>query len=132
MATANDEAPACDADKQDRRWPHASREPSAEAMYQWLALRRVHEVGATKLASRFLSRERPVADYLAETLDALIRTEHLALDRPDPIGAQQVRVTHAGQVKYTKLNSNAARHHSGGRSAQLCRAWPSNDSNTIW
>ncbi|MPZ67783.1 MAG: putative ATP-grasp-modified RiPP [Pseudonocardiaceae bacterium] len=75
---------------------------------EWMALRRVHEGGVTALRSRFLHRERPVADYLAEALDALIRTEHLALGRPDPIGALQVRATYAGQIKYTTLNRRTA------------------------
>ncbi len=113
MATTNDEATTYDADKKGMRRAHASWPPGDDAMYEWLALRRVHEGGATKLASHFLSRERPVADYLVKTLDVLVRTEHLALGRPDPSGAQHVRVTHSGHVKYTELNRQAMRSSSG-------------------
>ncbi len=57
----------------------------------------------------------PVADYLADTLDQLIHTELLALARPDPAGAQQVCITHAGQIRYAELNSKGVREaHRGG------------------
>ncbi|MGH3904310.1 MAG: hypothetical protein ACRDTE_08985 [Pseudonocardiaceae bacterium] len=73
---------------------------------EWLALLRVHEGGVTKLDGNYLNHGRPVADYLAATLDQLIRAELLALARPDPAGAQQVCVTHSGQIRYAELNSN--------------------------
>ncbi len=83
---------------------------------EWLALLRVHEGGVTKLDGHYLNHGRPVAGYVADALDELIRTELLALARPDPAGVQQVCVTHAGQIRYAELNSNGVREaRRGGR-----------------
>ncbi|MGH3796492.1 MAG: hypothetical protein ACRDSP_16565 [Pseudonocardiaceae bacterium] len=82
-------------------------------MNEWLALLRVHEGGMSRLEGRFYNHGRPVADYLTDGLDALIRTEHLALGRPTPIGQQQVCVTKTGQARYAELNSNGVRRHGG-------------------
>ena len=71
---------------------------------EWLALHRAHEGGVTKLAGSYLNCGRPVAGYLADALDRLIRAEFLTLGRPSPIGQQQVRVTHTGQIRYTALD----------------------------
>ncbi|MGH3796700.1 MAG: hypothetical protein ACRDSP_17635 [Pseudonocardiaceae bacterium] len=85
-------------------------------MNEWLALLRVHEGGVTKLDGHYLNHGRPVAGYVADALDELIRTELLALARPDPAGVQQVCVTHAGQIRYAELNSNGVREaRRGGR-----------------
>lgn len=81
---------------------------------EWLALLRVRKGGVTRLDGHYLNRGRAVAGYVADALDELIRTELLALARPDPIGAQQVCVTRAGQIRYAELNSNGVREaHSG-------------------
>ncbi|MGH3911703.1 MAG: hypothetical protein ACRDRM_12840 [Pseudonocardiaceae bacterium] len=82
-------------------------------MNEWLALLRVHEGGVTTLEGCFYNHGRSVADYLAATLDELIRTEYLALGRPTPSGQQQVCVTKAGQARYAELNSNGMRRHGG-------------------
>lgn len=82
-------------------------------MNEWLALMRVHEGGVTKLDGYFFNRGQPVVNYLAAAVEELIGAELLALGRPDPIGAQQVCVTHNGQVRYAQLSSNGgqkARH----------------------
>ena len=82
---------------------------------EWLALMRAHEGGVTNVNGHYLNHGRPVAGYLADAFGELIRAELLALARPDPIGAQQVCVTHAGQIRYAELNSNGvqkARHVS--------------------
>ncbi|MCA1601288.1 MAG: hypothetical protein LC776_06475 [Acidobacteria bacterium] len=85
-------------------------------MNEWLALLRVHEGGVTKLNGHYLNHGRAVAGYVADALDELIRTEFLALARPDPVGAQQVCVTRAGQIRYVELNSNGVREgRRGGR-----------------
>ncbi|MGH3908204.1 MAG: hypothetical protein ACRDTE_29085, partial [Pseudonocardiaceae bacterium] len=76
---------------------------------EWLALLRVHEGGMTKLDGNYLNHGQPVAHYLADALDQLIHTELLALARPDPAGAQQVCITHAGQIRYAELNSKGVR-----------------------
>lgn len=81
---------------------------------EWLALLRVHEGGVTRLDGHYLNHGRPVAGYLAEAIEELIRAELLALARPDPVGVQRVCVTRAGQVRYAELNSNGVREaHSG-------------------
>lgn len=83
---------------------------------EWLALLRVHEGGVTALEGRLFNHGQPVADYLAAAFDELLRSEHLALGRPDPSGRQQVCVTRAGQVRYTELNRNGVREAGhGGR-----------------
>ncbi|MFN2495136.1 MAG: hypothetical protein ABR608_04410 [Pseudonocardiaceae bacterium] len=74
-------------------------------MIEWLALRRVHEGGVTKLGGGYLHYGQPLADYLGAALDELLRTEHLALGRPTPSRQQQVCVTHAGQVRYAELRA---------------------------
>lgn len=81
---------------------------------EWLALLRVHEGGVTKLNGTYLNHGQQVAAYLADALDELIRAELLALARPDPIGAQQVCVTHTGQARYTELNNNGVRKSRHG------------------
>jgi hypothetical protein len=73
---------------------------------EWLVLLRVHEGGVTWMDGHYLNHGRPVAGYLAEAIEELIRAELLVLARPDPIGVQRVCVTHAGQVRYAELNSN--------------------------
>ncbi|MGH3902988.1 MAG: hypothetical protein ACRDTE_02125 [Pseudonocardiaceae bacterium] len=83
---------------------------------EWLALLRVHEGGVTKLDGNYLNQGRPVAGYLAEAIDELIRSERLALGRATPSGQQQVCVTYAGQVRYAELNTNGVREaRRGGR-----------------
>jgi hypothetical protein len=70
---------------------------------EWLALLRAHEGGVTKLNDGYLNHGRPVGGYLVDVLDGLIRTGHLVLATPSPIGQRQVRVTHNGQTRYTEL-----------------------------
>lgn len=70
---------------------------------EWLALLRTHEGGVTKLNDCYLNYGRPVASYLADVLDKLVRTERLVVGQPSPNGQRQVRVTHAGQVRYAEL-----------------------------
>ena len=84
---------------------------------EWLALLRVHEGGLTTLDGRFLNHGQPVAGYLADAIEELIRTGHLALGRPDPIGIQQVSVTHSGQVRFAELaiSSGVGEASHGGR-----------------
>lgn len=79
---------------------------SVNPVNEWLALMRVHEGGVATLGGRFVHCGQPVAEYLAGALAELLRTEHLALGRPDPTGRQQVCVTHAGQARYAELNGN--------------------------
>jgi hypothetical protein len=69
---------------------------------EWLVLRRVHEGSVTKLDGHYFRRGQLV-DYLADTLDELVGRGLLALGQPDPIGQQQVCVTHAGQHRYAEL-----------------------------
>lgn len=82
---------------------------------EWLALHRVHEGGLTKLNHTYLNHGRPVAGYLADALDGLIHTEHLALGQPSPSGQRQVRVTHTGQARYAHLGTtqNSSQHGHG-------------------
>lgn len=87
---------------------------AVSAVNEWLALRRVHEGGVTRLGDRFFNEGRPVADYLAAAFDELIRCELLALGRATPSGQQQVCVTHAGQARYAELNSIGVREAGGG------------------
>ena len=82
---------------------------------EWLALMRVHEGGITTLHGHFFRHGQPVAEYLADALVELLRTEHLALGRPDLNGQQQVCVTRAGQARYAELNANGVREARHGR-----------------
>ena len=59
------------------------------AVNEWLALKRVHEGGITIRDGVFVNRAQLVAEYLAVALAELIRTEHLALGRPDPTGGSR-------------------------------------------
>ena len=77
---------------------------AVSAVSEWLALRRVHEGGVTRLGDRFFNHGRPVADYLATAFDDLIGCELLALGRATQNGQQPVCVTHSGQVRYAELN----------------------------
>ncbi len=85
------------------------------AVTEWLVLLRVHEGGVTALGGASSTTGQPVADHLAATLDALIRTTHLALGRATPGGYQHVCVTHAGQVRYAELTSTGVREAGHGR-----------------
>ncbi|MGH3798473.1 MAG: hypothetical protein ACRDSP_26820 [Pseudonocardiaceae bacterium] len=53
----------------------------------------------------YLNHGQPVAGYLADALDELLRTEHLALGRTSPSGHQQVCVTQAGQSRYADASA---------------------------
>lgn len=87
---------------------------TAEAV-EWLALHRAHEGGVTRFNDGYLNHGRPVADYLADALDELVRTEHLALGPPGPAGQQQVCFTHAGQARYAELGmAPRSTHHGAG------------------
>ncbi|MCA1705659.1 MAG: hypothetical protein LC808_21330 [Actinobacteria bacterium] len=66
---------------------------------EWLALRRVHEGGLTKLSGHYLNCGRPVGGFLAEMIDELVSAGFLALGRSSPTGRQQVCVTHPGQAR---------------------------------
>ncbi len=70
---------------------------------EWLALHRVHEGGLTSCNGGYLNHGRPVAGYLADALDVLVRTGHLALGPSSPTGQHQVCVTHTGQARYGEL-----------------------------
>ncbi len=80
---------------------------------EWLALLRAHEGGLTKLNNGYLNHGRPVAGYLADALETLIRTEQLALGAPSPSGQRQVRVTHAGQARFAQLCNTQRSSHNG-------------------
>lgn len=82
---------------------------------EWLALHRAHEGGVTKLNNGFLNHGRPVAGYLADAIDGLIRSEHLVLGQPSPSGQRQIRVTHTGQTRYAQLcTTQRSSHHGHG------------------
>ncbi len=85
---------------------------------EWLALHRVREGGATRLASHYFTEGRPVTDCVANALDGLISAGFLALDQPNPTGQQQVCLTCTGQTRYVALcwGANPARAEvaSGG------------------
>lgn len=70
---------------------------------EWLALHRAHEGGLTTLNGDYLNHGRPVVEYVAATLDALIRADHLVLGPPSPSGQRRVCVTHTGQARYAEL-----------------------------
>lgn len=69
--------------------------------------------GVTKLASGYLNYGRPVADYRADAFDGLIKTGLLALGQSDPIGQQQVCVTHIGQVRYAAIRNGQRNRQNG-------------------
>ena len=85
---------------------------------EWLVLHRVQEGGAMKLNGEYLDFGRPVANFLASTFDDLISRGLLALGRVNPLGWQQVCVTHSGQVRYAELHTIHART---GMVADACR-----------
>lgn len=84
---------------------------------EWLALHRAHEGGLTRLDHGYLNYGRPVAGYLADVLDRLVRTECLVLGQPSPSGQRQIRVTNAGQARYAVL-SRAQRPCDNGNGAR--------------
>lgn len=69
---------------------------------EWIALRRVHEGRIIKHDGHYF-RSGKLVGYLADALDELIDRGLLALGRPDPLGRQQVCVTHTGQRRYVVL-----------------------------
>lgn len=80
---------------------------------EWLALHRVHEGGVTTLGGEYFNAGRPVSGELADTFGVLIGSGLLALGQPDPIGRQQVCVTHIGQARYSELSAWGDRRHEG-------------------
>lgn len=85
----------------------------ASAVREWLALRRVHAGGVTRLGDSYLNFGCRVPSYLADEIDNLIGRGLLALGQPDPIGQRWVCVTHAGQARYAELCSTQG--GTGGR-----------------
>ena len=83
---------------------------------EWVALRRVHEGAVTKLGDNYFRRGQLVG-YLADALDELTGRGLLALGQPDPIGQQQVCVTHTGQHRYAELSPS----HGAGRTGEGVR-----------
>lgn len=76
---------------------------------EWLALHRTQEGVMTRLDGDYFKAGRPVADFLVDPFECLIRNGLLALGRPDPRGWQRVCMTHSGQVRYAQLHSVALR-----------------------
>lgn len=70
-----------------------------------------------RLNNGYLNFGSPVAGYLADALDRLVRTELLILGSPSPSGQRQIRVTHAGQARYAQLcqGQRPSHHRSGAR-----------------
>jgi len=73
-------------------------------LYEWIALRRVHDGGVAKLADAYLDRGRPTPDYLAEVFDRLVWTGWASLAEGDSRWAlRRLCLTGAGAIRYAEL-----------------------------
>ncbi|MGH3940960.1 MAG: hypothetical protein ACRDTG_20445 [Pseudonocardiaceae bacterium] len=77
---------------------------SDPSLYEWIALRRVHDGGVGKVAGVYLDHGRPTPDYLAEVFDRLIWTGWASVAEGDPLWAlRRLCLTEAGATRYAEL-----------------------------
>jgi len=73
-------------------------------LYEWLALRRVHDGGMAKSAGNYYDEGRPTPDYLTLMFDYLIRTQLISVAGGDPVwGLRRMSLTDLGKTRYAEL-----------------------------
>ncbi len=73
-------------------------------LYEWIALRRVHDGGVAKVAGVYLHHGRPVPSHLTEVFDRLTWNGLLVVADGDPIWElRRLSLTDTGQVRYVAL-----------------------------
>ncbi|MGQ0774366.1 MAG: hypothetical protein ACT4NY_08115, partial [Pseudonocardiales bacterium] len=74
-------------------------------LYEWLALRRVHNGGIAKSAGTYLDHGRPTPGHLAEVFDRLIWTGLVTVAEGDALWElRRLRLTDIGQTRYVALS----------------------------
>ena len=73
-------------------------------LYEWMALRRIHNGSTAKSAGVYFDEGRPAPEYLARVFDYIIRTGLTDVDDGDPVWAlRRMSLTDAGRRRYTEL-----------------------------
>lgn len=77
---------------------------SDPGLYEWIALRRVHEGGTAKSAGAYLDHGRPIPGYLTTVFDWLILTGLVTVAEGDPLWElRRLSLTDFGQARYMTL-----------------------------
>jgi DNA-binding PadR family transcriptional regulator len=71
----------------------------------WLALRRVHRGGITRVRSGYVDRGQRIPGYIADALDTLVPAGLVTFGEPDPAGYRQVALTPSGQARLAELST---------------------------
>jgi hypothetical protein len=79
---------------------------TGEELFDWLALRRVHQGSVAMAGSCYLDNGRPVPCYLPVPLSRLIETGLLEAVEMNPCWARIV-ATASGRARYHELNPRA-------------------------
>ncbi|MGH3914666.1 MAG: hypothetical protein ACRDTC_14860, partial [Pseudonocardiaceae bacterium] len=78
---------------------------SDPGLYEWLALRRVHDGGVAKVAGVYLERGRPTPEHLTDAFDRLVWTGLVTVAEGDVLwDLRRLNLTDTGQARYTTLN----------------------------
>lgn len=77
---------------------------SDPGLYEWIALRRVHDGGVAKSAGVYLDHGRPTPEYLTGVFDRLVWTGLVVVAEGDVLWELgRLSLTGAGQARYTAL-----------------------------
>ena len=83
---------------------HEGVQVSDPHLYEWMALRRIHNGGMATSAGVYFDEGRPAPEYLARIFDYIIRTGLTEVDDGDPVWAlRRMSLTDAGRLRYTEL-----------------------------
>ena len=87
---------------------------SDPGLYEWLALRRIHNGGMAKSAGAYLDHGRPTPGHLAGVFDRLIWTGLVTLAQGDPIWElRRLTLTDTGATRYTALSEQQRQRQPG-------------------
>lgn len=80
---------------------------SGSGMYEWMALRRVHDGGVAKSAGAYIDHGRPITEHLTGVFDRLIWMGLVSVAGGDPIWElRSLSLTDTGQARYMALGEH--------------------------
>lgn len=74
-------------------------------LYEWIALRRVHDGGMAKSAGAYFDRGHPAPGHLTGVFDLLVWTGLVTVADGDPVwDLRRLRLTDTGRARYAALS----------------------------